>query len=279
MLSLWLTVFRDASRTQADLSEYTILFLGDIVGRPGRKIVSERLPMLISEHNPTFVVANGENCASGVGITQDIAEDLFKIGIDAITLGNHAFNRREVFEYLDGDRPIVRPANLPAAAPGKGVTVVEKNGVRLHVVNLCGRVYMTGYDDPFPAIDRILEELDSPNVLVDFHAEATSEKMAFGFHVDGRVSAVLGTHTHVTTADETVLERGTAFISDVGMCGPVPSVLGMDKDVILRRFLTSMPTRFEVAQQPGVISGVLIRVEGTTGRAKSITRIRYPDQR
>lgn len=256
------------------MSTYSILFLGDVVGKPGREAVARHMPALFREHRPLFCVVNGENSAAGVGITPAIAEELFAAGADAITLGNHAFNKKEIYEYLDRDRPIVRPANLPPLAPGRGVTVVAKDGISLAVVNLCGRVFLDGYDDPFRAIDAILEGLDTPHVLLDFHAEATSEKIAMGWHLNGRASAVVGTHTHVATADERVLPGGTATITDVGMCGPADSVLGMDREVILYRFRSSMPTRFEVADQPGVISGVVIDVQREDGRAVSIRRVR-----
>jgi metallophosphoesterase (TIGR00282 family) len=255
------------------LSEYRILFLGDIVGRPGRDAVHAALPQLVQQHQPRFVVVNGENAASGVGITPTIANDLFKLGVDAITLGNHAFHKREIYPYLDEDHPIVRPANLPPGTPGKGVITIENQGTKLAIINLCGRVFLETYDDPFRAIDGLLADLDTPHLLIDFHAEATSEKIAFAYHVQGRATAVLGTHTHVTTADERVLEGGTAYITDVGMCGPRDSVIGMERNVILRRFRTSLPTKFEVADQPGVISGVVIGVQSDTGRATSIVRL------
>lgn len=256
------------------MGEYRILFLGDVVGRPGRQAVQRQLPRLQEEHKPLFTIVNGENAAAGVGITPDLAEELFKLGIDAITLGNHAFHKREIFEYLKGPRPLVRPSNLPPGTPGQGCVLIQREGIRLAVANLCGRVFLDGYDDPFRDVDRIHNELDTPHFFVDFHAEATSEKIAMGWHLAGRATAVVGTHTHVTTADEAVLPGGTAYITDVGMCGPMPSVLGMEKDVILRRFRTSLPTKFEVADHPGVISGVVIGVEVDTGRAVSIERIR-----
>lgn len=243
------------------------------MGRPGRIAVENGLPKLIQDHDPLFVIVNGENSAAGVGITPEIAEGLFKEGVDAITLGNHAFNKREISGYLDSGKPIVRPGNMAAGVPGKGVCTIERSGVRLTVMNLCGRVYMDQYDDPFAWIERELP-LAGQHVFIDFHAEATSEKIAFGYHVDGRATAVVGTHTHVTTADEQVLPGGTAYITDVGMCGPLPSVLGMDKDIILHRFRTGLPTRFEVADQPGVICGVVINVKKDTGRAVSIERLR-----
>lgn len=252
---------------------YKILFLGDIVGRPGREIVFDRLPRLQSTYRPLFTIVNGENAASGVGITPDIADALFRAGVDAITLGNHAFNKRDIYEYLDRGKPIVRPYNMPAKTPGEGLCYVTNQGVELAVINLCGRVFLDGYDDPFAAADELLQDLGTPHVLIDFHAEATSEKVAFGFHVAGRATAVLGTHTHIQTADETILPPGTAYITDVGMCGPYPSVIGMDKTIILKKFRTSLPTRFEVADEPGVISGVVIDVERDTGRATAIERI------
>ncbi len=244
------------------------------MGRPGRDVVERELPGLINELDPTFVIVNGENSASGVGITPEIADQLFKLKVDAITLGNHAFNKREINPYLDSKRPIVRPGNMPDQVPGRGICCIERSGIKLYVINLCGRVFLDTYDNPFAWIEDQLKDLDSPHVFIDFHAEATSEKIAFGYHVDGRCTAVVGTHTHVTTADEQVLPAGTAYITDVGMCGPIQSVLGMDKDVILYRFRTTMPARFEVADQPGVISGVIIDVNKETGRATSIQRLK-----
>lgn len=257
------------------MSTYTILFLGDIVGKPGREAVKQGLPSLQDSYRPLFTVVNGENSAGGVGITPDIAEELFAGGADAITLGNHAFNKREIMPYLGHGRPIVRPANMPDTVPGKGVCFLDKEGVQLAVMNLCGRVFLDTYDDPFRAFDHLVSGLNTPHRFVDFHAEATSEKIAFGYHCDGRATAVVGTHTHVTTADECVLERGTAYITDVGMCGPVRSVLGMDRHIILQKFRDSLPQRFEVANEPGVISAVVIDVERDTGRSLRIERIRF----
>jgi 2',3'-cyclic-nucleotide 2'-phosphodiesterase len=259
-------------------SLYTILFLGDVVGKPGRVAIREGLPSLQDQFQPLFTVINGENSAGGVGITPEIAEELFKQHTDAITLGNHAFNKREISDYLETGKPIVRPSNMPASVPGRGLAMVEKEGITLAVMNLCGRVYMESYDDPFAETDRLLSGLETPHRFLDFHAEATSEKIAMGWHCSGRVTAVVGTHTHVQTADETVLPGGTAYITDVGMCGPVRSVLGMDREVILKRFRTTLPQRFEVANEPGVICGVAISVEKDTGRAVGIERIRFGDQ-
>ncbi len=255
------------------MDTYRILFLGDVVGKRGRQAVQELLPSLLESYAPLFTIINGENSAGGVGITSEIADDLFQRGADAITLGNHAFNKREINGYLGSGKPIVRPGNMPKGTPGEGVTQVNKDGIKLTVMNFCGRVFMDPYDDPFRALDAALEGLDSPHVFVDFHAEATSEKIAMGWHLNGRVTAVVGTHTHVTTADERILPGGTAYITDVGMCGPSDSVLGMDRDVILKRFLTTMPTKFEVSDNPGSIRGVIIDVRREDGRAVAIERV------
>jgi metallophosphoesterase (TIGR00282 family) len=256
------------------LETYRILFLGDIVGKSGRQAVSDGLSVLQADHHPLFTIVNGENAAAGFGITPTIADELFSAGVDAITLGNHAFAKREVYPYLDSGKPIVRPANMSPEVPGCGIAHVTKEGIDLAIINMCGRVFLDGYDDPFREADRLLAEIGTPHVLVDFHAEATSEKIAMAFYLEGRVSAVVGTHTHVTTADERVLPGGTAAISDVGMTGPPDAVLGVEKRIILERFRTGLPMRFEVAEQVGVISGVVIDVEMGTGRAVGIRRVR-----
>lgn len=257
------------------MSNYRILFLGDIVGKPGRRIVQEGLPSLKEQLNPLFTIVNGENSAGGVGITPDIAEELFRWGVDAITLGNHAFNKRDIGPYLTEDIPICRPSNMPSGTPGSGQIVITKGSIELSILNLCGRVFMESYDDPFAEVDRLIGLCPSPHILLDFHAEATSEKQAMGYHVDGRVSAMIGTHTHVPTADERILSNGTAYITDVGMCGPEESVLGMDRRIIVEKFRTTMPAKFEVQNSPGVISGVWIDVEIDTGRATAIERIQF----
>lgn len=253
---------------------YRILFIGDVVGRPGRTALRDHLRSLQEAHQALFTIVNAENSAGGVGITSDIAEEIFALGVDAITLGNHAFNKREIYGYLDSGRAIVRPANMPEQVPGRGMTTISKDGISLAVANACGRIFMDSYDDPFACVERLLTSAGNAHFLLDFHAEATSEKIAMGLHLDGRASAVLGTHTHVTTADEQVLPGGTAYITDVGMTGPTSSVLGMDPAVILARFRTTLPERFEVAKSPGVICGVAIDVERNTGRARSIERVR-----
>jgi 2',3'-cyclic-nucleotide 2'-phosphodiesterase len=259
------------------VAEYKILFLGDVVGKPGRQAVAERLPGLVKEHLPLFVIINGENSAGGVGLTPDIASEFSRLGADVVTLGNHWLNKRELAGALDRLNYVVRPANLPPGAPGKGMVIIEKEGVRLAVANLCGRVFLEGYDDPFRTADHLLSQARDAHFFLDFHAEATSEKVAMGWHLDGRATAVLGTHTHVQTADEEVLPRGTAYQTDVGMCGPRHGVLGMDREIILRKFLTSIPQKFEVAVGPTVICGTVVSVVKETGRAARIERIRLTD--
>jgi metallophosphoesterase (TIGR00282 family) len=257
------------------MATYRILFLGDVVGKPGRNAVREALPSLQDTHRPLFSIANGENAAGGVGITPEIADELFATGLDAITLGNHAFNKRDIYPYLESGKPIVRPGNMPDAAPGRGLAIVERDAVRLAVMNLCGRVFLEGFDDPFRTFDRLFAEAATPHVFLDFHAEATSEKIAMAYHCEGRASVVAGTHTHVPTADERVLPGGTATITDVGMCGPENGVIGMDRGVVVERFRTSLPARFVVADGPGVICGVVIDVERENGRAVAIERLRF----
>jgi hypothetical protein len=260
------------------MSNYRILFLGDVVGKPGRTAIQNWLSTIQATYNPLFTIINGENSAGGVGITPDIADELLDAGADAITLGNHAFNKREISDYLNTQRPIVRPSNMPKGVPGTGLKTIGKDGIRLAVMNLCGRVFMDNYDDPFAEVDRLFEGLETPHRFVDFHGEATSEKIAMGWHCNGRATAVVGTHTHVQTADERILPKGTAYITDVGMCGPMNSILGVDREIILRRFRTTLPQRFEVANEPGVICGVVISVERDTGRANKIERIRFGDE-
>jgi metallophosphoesterase (TIGR00282 family) len=259
------------------MGNYTILFLGDVVGRPGREAVKSGLPSLKSTYEPLFTIVNGENSAGGVGITPAIAEELFKAGADGITLGNHAFNKREIAPYLISNPAIVRPINMPRDTPGRGTAVLEREGIRLMLVNACGRVYMDSYNDPFAAVDEVFENAQTAHRLVDFHAEATSEKIAMGYHCEGRASLVVGTHTHVQTADETILSGGTAYITDVGMCGPRNSVLGMDRSIVMSRFRTTLPQKFQVAEEEGVICGVVVDVERDTGRATRIERIRFAD--
>jgi metallophosphoesterase (TIGR00282 family) len=258
-----------------------ILFIGDIFGRPGRTIVKERLAGLVEEFAIDLVVANGENSAAGFGITPPLAEDLFELNIDVITTGNHVWDKREIVDYFesaDGNlhspaRRLLRPANYPAGMPGWGMYEGQKNGVGYAVINLQGRVFMASNDDPFRAADQLLKETQAKIVLVDIHAEATSEKISMGWYLDGRVTAVIGTHTHVPTADERVLPGGTAYITDVGMSGPYDSVIGVQKDLVVNKFLTNMPVRFEPATGDVRLCGVMIDCDDATGRARSIERV------
>jgi 2',3'-cyclic-nucleotide 2'-phosphodiesterase len=255
-----------------------LLFVGDIVGSPGRHAVESLLPGLVERHEPDFVVVNGENSAGGLGITRKIALGLYRIGVDAITLGNHAYRHTEVYGFLDEDERIVRPANYPKGNPGRGHTVVEKDGVRLAVVNLSGTVFLDAARSPFAEIDAILAELrgKADHVLVDFHGEATSEKVAMGWYLDGRVTACVGTHTHVPTADARVLPGGTAYITDVGMTGARGGVIGVVKELAVRRFTTMMPVKFDTATDDPWLDGVLIEA-GDDGRATSIEQLLVPD--
>jgi metallophosphoesterase (TIGR00282 family) len=257
------------------MPSYTVLFLGDVVGKPGRDAVKHGLPSLKETYRPLFTIVNGENAAGGVGITPPIATELLVAGADAITLGNHAFHKREIESFLQSSSSIVRPANMPSKSPGKGLLTITKEEVNFGVINLCGQTFMDSYDNPFEALERLLLKLEGRHGLLDFHAETTSEKIAMGYHADGRLSAVVGTHTHVQTADETILANGTAYITDVGMTGPRNSVLGMDREIILKRFRTMLPQKFQVAEEQGVICGVAIDVERSTGVALSIERIRF----
>ncbi len=252
-----------------------ILFISDIFGKPGRKALFERLPELVEETGSDFVVANGENAASGAGITSNIAEKILAAGVDVITTGNHVWRQREIYDFMDDSPRIVRPVNMLPDNPGRGWTVCEKNGDSLAVVNLMGDLYINAPAGPFQVIDSVLAEIpaDVSHVLVDMHAEATSEKVALGYYLDGRVTAVIGTHTHVQTSDEHVLPGGTAYITDAGMTGPHDSVIGVDKKIILDRFLTQMPVRFAVADGDVRIEGVLIEA-GDDGRATAIERLR-----
>jgi 2',3'-cyclic-nucleotide 2'-phosphodiesterase len=254
-----------------------LLFVGDVVGSPGRRALESLLPGLRERHAPDFVVVNGENAAGGVGITERIARAFFELGVDAITLGNHAFRHTEVYDYLDREERIVRPANYPRADPGRGHTIVERDGVRLAVVNLAGTVFLDTYRSPFPEADAIIADLRdrADHVLVDFHAEATSEKVAMGWYLDGRVTACVGTHTHVPTADARVLPGGTAFVTDVGMTGPRDGVIGVERDQAIRRFLTQRPVKFDTAAGDAWLNAVLIEA-GDDGRASSIEQLLAP---
>jgi metallophosphoesterase (TIGR00282 family) len=251
-----------------------ILAIGDVVGSAGCDFLRRHLPALKKMNGIDLVIANGENSADGNGITPASAEHLFTSGVDVITTGNHVFRRKEIYNLLDENPRILRPANYPAGTPGRGYTVIDTGRVNVCVVNLIGTVYLDSFDSPFLTADAILREAGSGLLtVVDFHAEATSEKRALGFYLDGRVSAVFGTHTHVQTADEQVLEGGTGYISDLGMTGPYRSVLGVDPQLVVRRFLTKMPVRFANADSPSFLSGVILDIDNKTKHTNFIKRV------
>jgi metallophosphoesterase (TIGR00282 family) len=253
-----------------------ILFVGDVVGGLGRETLVDSLPVLRERYDPTFVVVNGENAAGGLGITPKNADQLLRAGVDAITLGNHSYHRREIYPYLDSSDRIVRPANFLRSQPGRGVCVVEQAGVRLGVVNISGNLYLRAGRSAFTEIEVALGELAGvDHVLVDVHAEATSEKVAMGWHLDGRVTAVVGTHTHVPTADARVLPGGTAYITDVGMTGPRGGVIGVKREQAIESLLTQMPVRFETSQEDPWLMGVLISCSRRL-RADSIEQLLMP---
>ncbi|HXW62469.1 MAG TPA: TIGR00282 family metallophosphoesterase [Candidatus Acidoferrales bacterium] len=254
------------------------LFIGDIVGSPGRRIVHDRLADILALRTIDLCIVNCENAASGFGVTPRIAEELFQSGADVLTSGNHIWKRKEIIDYLPKEPRLLRPANFPIGSPGSGLYIGRaKNGLGCAVLNLQGRTYMAPIDDPFRTAVRELARIpaDTKVILVDMHAEATSEKMAMGWYLDGKVSAVLGTHTHVATADERVLIGGTAYITDVGMTGPHDSVIGMEKQGILQHFLDAMPSRFVVAEGDIQMNCVLVDVDESTGRARSIERLNF----
>lgn len=252
------------------------LFIGDIVGKPGRSAVKALLPDLTDKYKIDLVIANGENIAGGFGLTEPLVAELYRSGVHLITTGNHVWDKKEFIPYLSKDNRVLRPANYPPGVPGTGsIIFTAGNGVKVGVLNLSGRVFINGMDCPFRVAEAELARLaeETKVIIIDFHAEATSEKIAFGYFVDGRVSAVIGTHTHVQTADESILPKGTAYITDVGMTGPVHSVIGMEIDLIIQRFLTSMPAKFETGQGRCVLSAVVIEINTETGKSTAIQRL------
>lgn len=256
-----------------------ILFIGDVVGKPGRRAVATLVPRLQEERNIDFVIANGENSAHGAGLTASTVDALLASGVEVITSGDHVWDQKEVYEVIEHEPRLLRPLNFPSSAPGRGSTVVQRDGLPpVGVINLIGRVFMPNTDCPFRAAEAEVARLRKQTniILVDLHAEATSEKIAMGRFLDGKVSIVVGTHTHVATADEQILPKGTAYISDVGMCGPHDSVLGRDVDAVLRRFLTQLPQKMEVAEGDVALCGVIVDVDENSGLARSIERIRVP---
>jgi metallophosphoesterase (TIGR00282 family) len=253
-----------------------ILFISDIVGKPGRQAVSMELHRIVDRYNVDIAVANGENAAGGFGLTEDIAKELFNQGIHVITSGNHIWDKRDSYEYINREPKIVRPANYPAGAPGHGSTVVTTpGGVKVAVLNLEGRVFMNNLECPFRTADTEISKLReiTPVIVVDFHAEATSEKLALGWYLDGKASAVIGTHTHVQTGDERLLTGGTAYITDAGMTGSFDSVIGIKKELAVEKFLTQLPVRFEVAKKDIRLNAVVVEIEENSGKAVGIERL------
>ncbi len=253
-----------------------ILFIGDVVGSPGRTAVKELLPKIRKRERVDFVIANGENAAGGSGLTGELADELFGYGVDVLTNGDHVWKRKEIIEKLESDNRVLRPANYPPESPGFGSTTVKSSaGVAVGVVNLIGRVFMDAVECPFRAAKEHIARIskNAKVIVIDIHAEATSEKIALGWFLDGMVSAVVGTHTHIQTADEKILPNGTAYITDAGMTGPYDSVIGRRKEQVLSRFITHMPVRFEMAEGDIQLHGVVIDVDETTGKARSISRV------
>ena len=258
-----------------------LLFVGDIVGKPGRELIRKGLRALIEHHGVDLAIANAENSAAGFGVTRDIGETLLEHGVDVMTSGNHIWDKKEVIEYISGEPRLLRPANYPAGVPGKGSYVAQTgDGRAVGVINVMGRVFMLNIDDPFQVVLREIEAMRHRTrvILVDFHAEATSEKVAMGWHLDGKVTAVFGTHTHVQTADERILPNGTAYLTDAGMTGPHDSIIGMEREPSLARFLYGMPSKFEPATGNPRLNGVLVEADDKTGRASTVTRVSYSER-
>lgn len=253
-----------------------LLFVGDVVGRPGRRAVRARLGEIVSQYQVDFTVANAENAAGGLGLTASTADELLECGVDVLTTGNHVWRHRELAEFVEAEHRVLRPANFPPGTPGRGSDVfVTAHSGAVGVLCLVGRVFMEPLDCPFRVADREIQELRGRTnvIVVDVHAEATSEKVALGRYLDGRASAVIGTHTHIQTADETTLAGGTAYITDVGMTGPAESILGVSPEPVIDHFLTGMPNRFEVAKGPVTLNAVVVNIDAETGTARSITRV------
>jgi len=253
-----------------------VLFLGDVFGKPGREVLKKKLSVIVEENNIDFVIANGENAAGGIGITPEICKTLFEMGINVLTSGNHIYKKKEIYEYIEQQPYLLKPANYPPATPGSGHCVTsDKKNNKVAVINVCGRIFIDYLDCPFRCMDEILNRIreEIQIIIVDFHAEVTSEKVAMGWYLDGRVSAVIGTHTHVQTADERILPGGTAYITDVGMVGPRNSVIGVRKENIIKRFITMMPQKFTVADDDYLINAVVIDIDEKSGRANDIKRL------
>ncbi|MFC7061136.1 TIGR00282 family metallophosphoesterase [Halobacillus seohaensis] len=259
-----------------------ILFIGDVVGAPGREMVDDYLPKLKQKYQPSVTIVNGENAAAGKGITDKIYRRFLEKGAQAVTLGNHAWDKKEIFDFIDDAEYLVRPANFPEGTPGRGLTFVKTPKAEVAVINLQGRTFLSPNDDPFRKIDELIAiaKKRTPIIFLDFHAEATSEKQAMGWYVDGRVSVNVGTHTHIQTADERILPRGTGYISDVGMTGPYDGILGMEREAVIKRFLTNLPVRFEVPKEGRKqLSGFLVDIDDQTGQSKKVQRVQINDDR
>ncbi|WP_028506267.1 TIGR00282 family metallophosphoesterase [Ruminococcus sp. FC2018] len=250
-----------------------LLFVGDVVGESGCDFLYKNIYKIKKENSIDITVVNGENSAQGNGITPRSMDSLFSMGVDVITTGNHCFKRKESMDIYEHNESVIRPANFPAGAPGKGITVIDKVPYKIAVINLIGTMYLDSFDNPFNVIDDILKGIDTPNIIVDFHAEATSEKKAMGFYLQNKVTAVLGTHTHVQTSDECILGGHTAYITDVGMAGPENSVLGIDKDIIINKFKNKMPVRFIESTEKCFINAVVVDFNEKTGKANDIKRL------
>ncbi|RYG73813.1 TIGR00282 family metallophosphoesterase [Lentibacillus lipolyticus] len=253
-----------------------ILFIGDVAGSPGRDMLQTYLPKLKEKYRPNLTIVNGENAAAGKGITQKIYKQFQQWGAHVITMGNHTWDKKEIFEFIDDAKNMIRPANFPEDTPGKGITFVNINGTEAAVINAQGRTFLPAIDDPFKKMDELIDIAKKRTniIFVDFHAEATSEKQAMGWYLDGRVSAVAGTHTHTQTADERILPDGTAYITDVGMTGPYDAILGMEKESVIKKFLTSLPVRFEIDKNGRTqLNGMVVTVDEKSGKASAIERI------
>ena len=254
-----------------------ILILGDVVGRPARRAMRDLLPGLIEREKADLVIANAENAAGGMGVDLKSAKELLSAGVQVLTSGNHIWKKKEIYSFLDEHEILIRPANFPAGAPGRGWCFWRHNELRAVIINLQGRVFMPNHvEDPFRCVDELLENHGrlSPVIIVDMHCEATSEKSAMGWYLDGRASVVYGTHTHVPTADERILPNGTAYITDVGMCGPLDSVIGMEREIVIQGFLTQLPRQFEVAKENVALQGIITDIDEKNGRAREIRRLR-----
>ncbi|RDW19551.1 TIGR00282 family metallophosphoesterase [Oceanobacillus arenosus] len=253
-----------------------ILFIGDVVGSPGREMVQEYLPKLKDKYHPNLTIINGENAAAGKGITEKIYKQFLEWGAQVVTMGNHTWDKKEIFEFIDDAKNMIRPANFPEGNPGKGIVFININGIEVAVINMQGRTFLPAIDDPFRKIDELIDEAKKRTniIFVDFHGEATSEKQAFGWYIDGRVSAVVGTHTHTQTADERILPAGTAYITDVGMTGPYDGILGVEREAVIKRFLTSLPVRFETTKEGRTqLNGFFVTIDDSSGKATKVERI------